>query len=76
MIEEPVQKLSDSSMNLNSLVDQRISSSEKRDRCIIKIEEAERNSKAKSRSETESRELRVMPLNPNCSLTYYGNGEG
>ena len=59
MMEEPVQKPSERSMNLNSLVDQRISSSEKRERCIIRIEAAAMNSRAKSRSETESRELRV-----------------
>ena len=34
-------------------------SSEKRDRCIIKMEQAESSSMAKSRSETESMELSV-----------------
>ncbi|CUO27314.1 Uncharacterised protein [Flavonifractor plautii] len=34
-------------------------SSENRDRCIIRMEQAERNSRAKSRSDTESSELSV-----------------
>ena len=67
MIEEPVQKLSDSSMKPNWAEDQMISSSEKRDRCIIRMLAAALNSMAKSRSDTASREFSAGVENPNSS---------
>src|SRR3954453_8031702 len=70
MIEEPVQNPSDNSMNLKALVDQIMSSSENRERCIISIDEAARNSSAKSRSETESSEFLVTCGKSSCAATY------
>src|SRR5258706_112075 len=47
----------------------RTSSSAKRERCIIRIDAAEANSIAKSRSETASSELRQTPSNPSVRAT-------
>ena len=44
-----------------------MSSSENRDRCIIRMEQAERNSMAKSRSDTPSRELSMGFEKPSSS---------
>ena len=55
MMEEPVVKPSSSSMNWNSQLDQRISSSDRRDRCIMMSAQALISSTQKSRSETPSR---------------------
>ena len=59
MIEEPVENRSDSFTKRNWADDQITSSSARRDRCIAQIEAVLRNSSAKSRSETESREFAV-----------------
>ena len=63
---EPVEKRSESSMNLNSQLHHMIISSEKRERCIMQIEMALASSMQKSRSETPSREFAIgasMPSN-------------
>src|SRR5512139_2738013 len=70
MMEEPVQNESDSSTKLNSLEDQRMSSSENLDRCIIRMEDADMNSRAKSLSDTESREFLVTSSKSSSSATY------
>ena len=50
-------------------------SSEKRERCIIKMEQADRNSMAKSRSETESMELSVGLRKPRaCAVANRSTG--
>ena len=49
---------------MNSQEHQRMISSEKRERCIMRMDSAEVNSMAKSRSDTESRELSVGFRNP------------
>ena len=63
-MEEPVVKLSESSTNLNSQLHQRMTSSEKRDRCIIRMDRADSSSMAKSRSETPSMLFIQTPLKP------------
>ena len=64
MMLEPVVYASSSSTNLNSHDAHRMTSSARRDRCIIKIEQALRISRQKSRSDTPSRLLSVMPSKP------------
>ena len=59
IIEEPVENLSDNSINLNCAEDHITSSSANRLKCIAQIEEEAKNSKAKSRSLTASREFAV-----------------
>ena len=51
-------------MNLNSQLAQRMISSENRLKCIIRMEMALISSTQKSRSDTPSMELRVMPSKP------------
>src|SRR5512135_547148 len=70
MMDEPVQNESDRSTKPNSLEDQRMSSSENLERCIIRIEDADMNSRAKSRSETESSEFLVTSGKSSRSATY------
>ena len=60
---EPEQNASGSEQNPNSEEDQRISSSASRDRCIITIDESNRNSAAKSLSDTASIELALIREN-------------
>ena len=55
IIDEPVVKSLDSSINLNSQLDQSISSSLSLDKCIISIEHADIKSTVKSLSETPSK---------------------
>ena len=64
IIDEPVVKASDSSINLNSKLCHRTISSAKRERCIIKIDRSERSSNAKSRSDTPSSEFSQTPESP------------
>ena len=64
MMEEPVEKASSSSMNLNSQEHHMQISSENRERCTMMRERAAANSMQKSRSETPSRELRQGPSKP------------
>ena len=66
MMDEPVVKPSSSSTKRNSQLLHRISSSEKRDRCIISTAQAERNSTQKSRSDTPSMLLRATEEKPSC----------
>ena len=54
-------------MNLNSQLHHKISSSEKRERCIIKMEQSDKNSRAKSRSDTPSSELSMGFWKPSSS---------
>ena len=61
---EPVAKRSSSSTKPNSADDQRIKSSQKRLKCIIKMASADRVSSRKSRSLTASRLLGVTCENP------------
>ncbi|MOA03443.1 hypothetical protein D3C78_1229500 [compost metagenome] len=66
MIDEPVEKASDRRMKPNCGVDQITISSARRDRCVAQIEAIDRNSSAKSRSETVSMELRVGSRKPSA----------
>ena len=59
MMLEPVEKRSESSMNLNSQLHHMIISSEKRERCIMQMEIALASSMQKSRSETPSSEFTI-----------------
>ncbi len=67
MIEEPVVKASDSATKPNCGVVQSTISSASRDRCTAQIEAADRASRAKSRSETPSRELAMGRSKPSAS---------
>ena len=69
MMEEPVAKPSSSSMNWNSALAQRITSSQKRERCIMEMAALERYSSRKSRSATPSSELFVIWEKPSNSRT-------
>src|SRR5690606_15705398 len=71
MIDEPVVHLSDSRTNRNCAEDQITNSSAKRDRCIAVIEAADRNSSAKSRSDTESRLLAVGRSKPKAAAVIW-----
>ena len=62
--EEPDVTRSESSKNADSPLLKKIKSSAKRERCTILIEALESNSKTWSRSETESKLLRVPMLKP------------
>ncbi|MCY1305211.1 hypothetical protein D9M70_550050 [compost metagenome] len=66
MIEEPVENASDRRMKPNCGVDQMTISSARRDRCVAVIDAIDRNSSAKSRSDTVSIELRVGPAKPSA----------
>ena len=66
MIDEPVEKESDRRTKENCGVDQMTISSASRERCVAQIEAIERNSSAKSRSETLSMELRVGSRKPSA----------
>ena len=66
---EPVVKVSDISINPNSSDDHKTSSSARRERCIIQTDEHDRNSIAKSLSETESILFLDTELNPNSFAT-------
>ena len=66
MIEEPVEKRSDSVTNRNWAEDQITSSSASRDRWTAQIAEADRNSSAKSRSLTASSELAIGRSKPSA----------
>jgi hypothetical protein len=66
MIDEPVVNWSDRRMKPNCGVDQITSSSAKRDRCMAQIDAAASISSTKSRSETESSELRVGRSKPSA----------
>ena len=67
MMEEPVVKASDSRMKRNWAEHQITISSAKRDRCMAQIDDADRYSSAKSRSDTASSELAVGRLKPSAS---------
>ena len=67
MIDDPVEKASSSSINLNSHEHHAIISSENLERCIIIRERAEASSMQKSLSDTESREFKVGPSKPRMS---------
>ena len=69
MMEEPVVKASLSSIYLNSQLDQRMISSAKRDRCIIRIASAESISRQKSRSDTPSMLFRQIPSKPRLAAS-------
>ena len=64
MIDEPVLKLSDSVTKANSLVDHRMISSARRDRCMQLTEHAYMRSSRKSRSDTASSELGITREKP------------
>ena len=64
---EPVVNESSSSTKRNSHDDQRITSSEKRERCVMMSEKAERSSTQKSLSETPSMLFSEMPSKPSIS---------
>ena len=66
IMDEPVEKASSNSTNLNSQEHHSTISSEKRERCTIKMESAAANSIQKSRSETLSREFCIAPVKPNA----------
>ena len=70
MMDEPVVKPSSSSTKWNSQLLQRISSSEKRLRCIISTAQADRNSTQKSRSDTPSRLFSATWEKPSCRASY------
>ena len=57
MMEEPVVKASSSSTKRNSQLHQRMTSSDRRERCIMQVAMAAQSSMQKSRSETPSMEL-------------------
>ena len=61
MIDEPVDQASVKLMKLKDAEDQITISSAIRERCMARMDEAARYSRAKSRDETESSELRVGP---------------
>ncbi len=65
MIDEPVQKLSGSSIKLNWAEVHRTNSSENLDRCVIKSVPAAAISITKSRSLTASNEFLLGQSNPN-----------
>ena len=67
IMDEPVEKASSSSTNLNSQLHHIMISSENLERCTIIIESAAASSMQKSRSETPSSELSVTPSNPRSS---------
>ena len=69
MMDEPVEKESDSVTNLNSQLHHRQISSLKRDRCIIRMDRSLISSSAKSRSDTPSMEFMQIPLKPSWSAT-------
>ncbi len=64
IMDEPVENASSNSINLNSQEHQRTISSEKRDRCTIKIDSTLVSSMQKSRSDTASREFCIAPSKP------------
>jgi hypothetical protein len=66
MIELPVVKASLRVMKPKPSVHQSTSSSARRERCVARIAPAERNSRAKSRSETESIEFAVGRSKPSA----------
>ncbi len=66
MIELPVVKASDNRMKRNGALAQITISSASRDRCMAEIAAADRNSSAKSRSETASSELAAGAVEPQC----------
>ena len=67
MIEEPVEKRSDSATKRNCALDQRTISSAKRDRWVAQIDAAARNSSAKSRSLTASSEFAIGRSKPSAA---------
>src|SRR5580658_3961179 len=66
MIDEPVEKASDSRMKLNCGVDQMTISSASRDRLMAQIDAADRASRAKSRLATASIELPAGASKPSA----------
>ena len=69
MMDDPVAKASSISTKRNSFVFHKISSSQKRERCIMQIDAAERYSNRKSRSDTPSRLFMLMREKPSSSAT-------
>ena len=69
MIEEPVENASSISTKPNSLLDQSISSSQKRLRCIIISDASDTYSITKSRSLTPSSEFMLISAKPSRSAT-------
>ena len=66
IMDEPVEKASSNSTNLNSHEHQSTISSEKRERCTIIIEITDASSIQKSLSETLSREFCIAPVKPSA----------
>ena len=69
MMDEPVVYASESVTKPNSQLVQRMISSERRDRCIIRMDNALRNSAQKSRSDTPSSEFMQIPSKPSCAAS-------
>src|SRR6056300_530568 len=65
IIDDPVEKASESRINPKRSDDQNTISSAKRDRCVAVIAAAARYSMAKSRADTASIELAIGASNPN-----------
>src|SRR6056300_17438 len=67
MMDEPVENRSERVTKRNCAEDQITNSSAKRDKCIAQIDATDRNSNAKSRSLTASKEFDVGRANPNSA---------